>query len=227
MLAHAAASFPFVWILTALTLVPACASAGKTEASAATSSNVAGAGGDSGRQLAASRDKLTLARMQAEIAAKKAEDARSRKEREVELAHAEIAQFDELDAPNRVAKAHLDLVRRQDALAEQQEELAQLEMMYEKEDLADKTREIVLQRGKRRVERAKEELAIAERETQSLETRTIPRERAKLQLEADAKSRELSAMKLETEANLLEKATAVKAAEADLQAAEAKAGAKP
>lgn len=225
MLAHATASSSLVWVLTALTTAPACASPGRTDASAATAAH--GASGDAERQLAASRDKLTLARMQAEIAAKKAEDARSRKERELELARAEIAQFDELDAPNRVAKAHLDLVRRQDALAEQQEELAQLEMMYEKEDLADKTREIVLQRGKRRVERAREELAIAERETQSLETRTIPRERGKLQLEADAKSRELQSMKLETEASLLEKAAAVKSAEADLQAAEAKAGAKP
>jgi hypothetical protein len=34
-------------------------------------------------------------------------------------------------------------------------------------------------------------------------------------------------MKLESEASLLEKATAVKAAEAELQAAEAKAGSKP
>lgn len=224
MLVHAAASSPLVWILTVLAVAPACASPGRTEASAA---SAPAASRDGERGLAAARDKLTLARMQAEIAGKKAEDARSRKERELELARAEIAQFDELDAPNRIAKAHLDLTRRQDALSEQQEELAQLEMMYEKEDLADKTREIVLQRGKRRVERAKEELAIAGRETQALETRTIPRERAKLQLEADAKSRELQSMKLETEASLLEKATAVKSAEADLQAAESKAGAKP
>lgn len=224
MLVHVSASSPLVWILTALTVVPACASPGRTEASAA---SVTAAPRDGERGLSAARDKLTLARMQAEIAGKKAEDARSRKERELELARAEIAQFDELDAPNRIAKAHLDLTRRQDALSEQQEELAQLEMMYEKEDLADKTREIVLQRGKRRVERAKEELAIAARETQALETRTIPRERAKLQLEADAKSRELQSMKLESEAALLEKATAVKSAEADLQAAESKAGVKP
>jgi hypothetical protein len=50
-------------------------------------------------------------------------------------------------------------------------------MLYEKEDLADKTREIVLQRGKRRVERAKEELAIAERESASLEASVCPARR--------------------------------------------------
>jgi hypothetical protein len=96
-------------------------------------------------------------------------------------------------------------------------------MMYEKEDLADKTREIVLQRGKRRADRAQEELAIAERDAQALETRTIPRDRSKLAFEAEAKARELEGTARENEATMLEKRMAVDAAEAEAQAAEAKA----
>jgi hypothetical protein len=223
-LARAAVSSSVIWIVSILVLVPACASIPQAEKSAP---SAPAAPGDAAHRAAAARDRITLARMQMEIAHKKADEARVRKEHELELAKAEITQFDEVDAPNRVAKARLDLARHKDMLFEQKEELAQLEMMYEKEDLADKTREIVLQRGKRRAERAQEELAIAERETQALETRTIPRERSKLVFEAETKARDLEGMARETEATILEKRMAVEAAEAEAQAAEAKVGTKP
>jgi len=178
--------------------------------------------GSSDRDPAVLHDKLEIARLQLSTAEQRAETVRLRKEKELELGKAELAQFDESDAPNRLAKAKLELARRRDALAEQQEELAQLEMMYEQQDLADKTREIVLQRGKRRVERAQEELAIAERETTALESRTLPRERGKLALEVEAKERELAESKSDGEATLLEKRLAVRAAEDALAAADSK-----
>jgi hypothetical protein len=205
--------------LVPLAFASACAtvpSAGSTPGQPSSS----GSAGD--RDPAALRDKLEIARLQLATAEQRAETARLRKEKELELGKAELAQFDESDAPNRLAKAKLELVRRRDALAEQQEELAQLEMMYEQQDLADKTREIVLLRGKRRVARAQEELAIAERETAALESRTLPRERGKLALEVEAKERELVESKSDTEANLLEKRLAVRSAEDALAAADGK-----
>ena len=178
---------------------------------------------DSGdRDPAVLRDKLEIARLQLATAEQRAETARLRKEKELELGKAELAQFDEIDAPNRLAKAKLELARRRDALSEQQEELAQLEMMYEQQDLADKTREIVLQRGKRRVERAQEELAISERETTALGARTLPRERGKLALEVETRERELVESKSDAEATLLEKRLAVRSAEDALAAADSK-----
>jgi hypothetical protein len=179
---------------------------------------------DPERDLATARDKLAIAHLQLEVAEKRAESSRMRKAGELELARSELAQFDENDAPNRVAKSRLDLARRHDALTEQKEELAQLEMMYEQQDLADKTREIVLARGKRRVERAQADVAIAERDAAALEAKALPRERAKLALEIEAKSRELEEMKRDAEATLLEKRVAVRSAEADVHAAELKAG---
>jgi hypothetical protein len=123
-----------------------------------------------------------------------------------------------------LAKSQIELTRHRDALVEQQEELAQLEMLYEKQDLADKTREIVLQRGQRRVARAQEELAIAERDAKTLEERTLPRQHDRLKIEIETKTYELNELKPEAEAALLEKRMAVRAAEAELQAAQAKAG---
>jgi hypothetical protein len=181
------------------------------------------AGGSSEHDPAALRDKVEIARLQLAIAEQRAETARTRKEKELEIGKAELAQFEESDAPNRLARSKLELARRRDALAEQQEELAQLEMMYEQQDLADKTREIVLQRGKRRVERAQEELAISERDAAALESRTLPRERAKLALEIEIKERELVESKSDAEATLLEKRLAVRSAEDALATADTKA----
>jgi hypothetical protein len=214
---------PLIWAVSSLALLPACESISHVEKS---SPPAAAARADAERVVTVARDKLSVAKMQFEIARKKADDTRVRKERELEFARDELAQFDAVDAPNRVAKARLDLARHQDAAFEQEEELAQLDMMYEKESLADKTREIVLQRGKRRVERAKTELAISERETQALEARTIPRERSKLALDVDLKTRELEQMVRDTDVTLLEKRMAVALAEVELVAAETKAGSK-
>jgi hypothetical protein len=204
----------------ALAIAPACAAAPAAGQAPAHPAPVGGAGD---RDPAALRDKVEIARLQLAVAEQRAETARLRKEKELELQRGELAQFDESEAPNRLAKAKLELARRRDALAEQEEELAQLEMMYEQQDLSDKTREIVLARGKRRVERAQEELAIAERETTALESRTLPRERGKLALEIEIKERELLESKSDAEATLLEKRLALRAAEDAIAAAEANA----
>ncbi len=177
------------------------------------------------RELATAQDRLAIARLQLDLGEQRAESTRARKQAELELARGELTQFDESDTPNQLAKSKLELARRRDSLTEQQEELSQLEMLYEKQDLADKTREIVLQRGRRRVERAQDELTIAEREAATLETRTLPRQRARLALGVEAKARELAEGKPEAEVAQLERRLALRTAEAELQAAQEKAAA--
>ncbi len=206
--------------LAAILLASACSAVPAASGAPPPPAHPSPQAGSGDHDPAALRDKLQVARLQLATAEQREETSRMRKEKELELQKAELAQFDESDAPSRLAKANLDLARRRDALAEQQEELAQLEMMYEQQDLADKTREIVLQRGKRRVERAQEELAIVERDTKTLESRTLPRERGKLALEVEVKERELQESKGEGEATLLEKRLAVRSAEDALAAAE-------
>jgi hypothetical protein len=212
-------------LFAALACAPACASSAAAPAAETGPAHAAPASANGERELAAARDKAGIAKLQLVLAEKRAESGKLRKQRELEQARAELTQFDESDAPNQLARSKLDLARRRDALTEQQEELAQLEMLYEKQDLADKTREIVLQRGKRRVERAQDELAIAERESAALETKTLPRQRAKLAFEVEAKTRELDEQSCESEAGLLEKRLAVRSADAELKAAEDKAAA--
>ena len=174
------------------------------------------------RQLAIAREKLTEARVDAEVQKAEAKDAADKGKGELELAKAELTQFDERDAPTRIAKAKLDLQDARDALSEQQEELAQLEATYAGGDLADKTREIVLNRGKRRVARAQQRLAIQERETSSLEQLTIPRERGKLELEVQTKTRDLQrSADAATAHDALSKRIAILSAEAEVARLEA------
>ena len=63
-------------------------------------------------------------------------------------------------AVERVSRAELGFQFAQDGAKEAEQELQQLEMMYQEDEFADKTKEIVLERGRRRLERSKRSLAI-------------------------------------------------------------------
>ena len=169
------------------------------------------------RELEVARRKLRVAELELELAEKTRDEDRTHKARELELAQAELRQFDEVDAPDRLASERLSVARAKDSMAEQEEELAQLEMTYAEVDLSDKTREIVLRRNHRRVERAKEELAIAERELAKLEQHVLPIERAKLTLEIQAKTDALASAERTAEIGLLGKQISLEEARAALE----------
>jgi hypothetical protein len=169
------------------------------------------------RELEIARRKLRIAELELEQAEKTRAEDQTRTARELELAQAELRQFDEVDAPDRLASERLSVVRAKDSMAEQEEELAQLEMTYAEVDLSDKTREIVLRRNHRRVERAKEELAIEERELVKLEQHALPLERAKLALEVEAKTHALESVQRTAEIGLLGKQISLEEARAALE----------
>jgi hypothetical protein len=173
------------------------------------------------RQVAIAREKLRQSEAEVELQRMAAADDDAKRNAEIELAKAELDEFDKHDAPSRIAKARLDLAQARDALDEQKEELAQLEATYADGDLADKTREIVLNRGKRRVARAEQRLAIAEGEAQTLEELTIRRERAKLELAVEQSTRDVRRAKESAENEALSKRIAVMSAEADVARVEA------
>jgi len=117
-------------------------------------------------------------------------------EKELELAAEKLARFKEFDAPNRIARAELTLKNMRDAAEEAKEELKQLELMYEEQDLEDKTREFVINRGKRNLERRKQSLAIEERGLVSLKEHEIPSELASIELDTAKKEYALGKARL-------------------------------
>lgn len=176
------------------------------------------------RQLSVERQKLDRARQEVENQEVSGRGSVEKSAAERELAQARLRTFDEKEAPNRLGKARLDLQQAKDNLDEAKEELDQLEMMYKEENLADKTREIVIRRGKRRLDRAGERLALQQRELETLEGNTLPHERAKLALELEEKTRELDRARRAADSSLLEKRIAVMSAEAEVARIEAELG---
>lgn len=173
------------------------------------------------RELAIAKEKVTKAQLA--IAHQDAGDAESMSKAEVEheLALKKLGNFDERDAPARLEKAGLDLRRSQDRLQEAEEELAQLEMMYTENDLADKTAEIVLRRGKRRIQRSRADLAIKQKGLQTLEQRTLPLEGEELRSTLSQKMHAIENARRQTASNALDKRIELMSAEAEIARIEA------
>jgi len=201
-----------------LALAVGCESARPATEPAGTGAESAGSGksGPSEQELATARTRARIAELEVALAQKTREEEQAHKAKELELAKGELAQFDEIDAPTRLAQQRLSLTRSKDGLAEQEEELAQLEMTYAEVDLSDKTREIVLRRNHRRVERAKEMLALEERDVTKLEKHALPRERAKLALAVEEIAHALENGQRSAEIGLLSKNMALEEARAAL-----------
>ncbi len=132
------------------------------------------------------------------------------------LAAAKLEDLEKHSAPVRLEKARLSFKGAEDSVLESREELEQLEMMYNEQELGDKTSEIVIARAKRRLERAQWNLNIQTQELQNLEKETIPLERQELQLKVEAGEGEQRTKVRSVEANLLDKRIALISAEAEV-----------
>lgn len=140
---------------------------------------------------------------------------------ERDLAVRRLKEFDEKHSVVRLDRSKLDLQGTRDYVKESEEELAQLEMMYKDNDLADKTREIVIERAKRRLERARRSLEIQQREGDNLEKATIPVEREDLRIQLLQREQSLEQTKRQAEAEMRSKAIEMMRSEAEVARIEA------
>lgn len=190
------------------------------------------------RSLEDSRLELKIAQAEAEATARKAQD---------EVDSAEIAAKVKADALDHFLKSEreLELAQLQLGLDQaawrleaERQELAELEAMYKKDDVATLTKELVLQRGKKGVEFAERNLAHEQSEAAMKREYDLPKKQRELEVdkkEAEAKLREARAeqakSKDEIELELRKARAEVEDAEKAVTKAEAKAakaqGAKP
>ncbi|MCM2370399.1 HlyD family efflux transporter periplasmic adaptor subunit [Aporhodopirellula aestuarii] len=100
-----------------------------------------------------------------------------------ELARQEARQaydnFVNIDREQQIRTAEYQLQRSRESLEYAEEELGQLQKMYDEDDLTEESEEIVLKRARRAVERAKFDLEIAENRTQRTLEQTIPSQQEK------------------------------------------------
>lgn len=122
---------------------------------------------------------------------------KARHDRELFLTH---------DKPTELEERRIAFASQTHYSEEAKDELAELESMYQADEFAKSTKELVLKRGRRKVELAERNLAIAARNLEVLEKQTLPRREEEMKRKvADAeralaratKDREKTTMELE------------------------------
>ncbi|GEM_PF-3938579 len=163
----------------------------------------------------------SVALAEAEIHAQELSSAASagRLRRELELATARSVQFKDVESLRRLKEAQMEVQRAQDQIDDNRDELQQLEKLYKGNDLADATKEIVLKRGRRALDRAAAVLAMKELQLKTLKDDLLPAELSRIQLEEDQKKDEIDRSSLAAENQLQQKRIALAKARVDLQKA--------
>jgi len=128
-----------------------------------------------------------LAVLEMERSLKKAERDLEHARAELAMAEAELLNFTSTVLGRRVAEASLGLQSIRDRAQEAQEELDQIQIMYDEQDLDDMTAEFVVVRGRRNAERAAARIAIEESEFATLQEHTLPMEQRRLELAVERK----------------------------------------
>ena len=164
-----------------------------------------------------------LAAAEAELHAQELEGraASGRLRRESELAAARLAQYHDVESARKLKECQLQLQKTQDQMEDSRDELEQLEKLYQGNDLADSTKEIVLKRGRRDLLRAGAAVALKEIELKTLRDDLIPTETGRMQLEADQKKDEADRAAQGADVQLRHKRIALARAQADVQKAQA------
>lgn len=144
------------------------------------------------RALDVARMKVEQSRMAMDQTLDKKRHALEKAERALDMEERKFATFQEDELKSRIAWSELRLQQGQDRLMEDREELQQLEQMYSSDDFADGTKEIVLERGRRRLERSEKDAELRLLDQQVLISKTIPIETAEFELKLDDKRRALT-----------------------------------
>jgi len=94
-----------------------------------------------------------------------------------------------------VAMVELNVHFTEDALHDQDEELAQLEKMYKSEELTNATSEIVVRRAKRNIERTKLAIEMGRAELANVKTVKYPQQRQSLAHQIETTKNALESLK--------------------------------
>ena len=123
---------------------------------------------------------------------------------EVDKAARALEWFTKEQKPRELEQKRISLDAQKSGAEAAKDEFAELESMYEEDEFASKTKELVLKRGRNQMELAARRLAVTEREFTELETRTmVDREKDLQRALADAE-RGLRTAQLEAEKAKLE-----------------------
>jgi hypothetical protein len=182
------------------------------------------------RAVQDARIELKIALAETESTARKAQDEVESAENAVKVASDALDHFLKSERDFELSNVQLGVDRATWGLEAERQELAELEAMYKKDDVAALTKELVLQRGKKGVEFAERGLAHEQREAAMKRDFELPKKLRELEVEKREKENELrearaeqTKSKDEIELKLRKARAAVEDAEKALTKARAKA----
>ncbi|MBU0616414.1 MAG: hypothetical protein KKI02_01720 [Planctomycetes bacterium] len=156
------------------------------------------------RDMNAARHKLEKARLSLEHTKLHNAAALAKAEAELDVTMRKLQTFNEQTAPSQTAWGELGLRGAEDRYQEAQEELEQLELMYNEDEFADQTKEIVLERGRRRLQRSQRDLELRRIDFATLQERTLPIERREHELRVVDKEEALKRAREKVETSMID-----------------------
>lgn len=169
------------------------------------------------RSLEVARLSLAKSRIAGEHAEAQHAEALAKADAELELARRRLENFRKITAPHRIARAELGLLRAEDGLRNAQEELEQLERMYSEEQFADQTKEIVIDRARRQLQRTQRDLELQRAEFRTLADVTLPLEQRELELALAQQERAAADLRRAYETAQIERRVTLLNGEAEVQ----------
>jgi hypothetical protein len=168
------------------------------------------------RDLEVAKLRFSKLKLDHENAQTKYEQSLARTKIDLEIAKKKLQDYKQIHVPTRIARAELNLKWAESALLEAQQELEQLELMYSEEQFADKTKEIVIERAKRQLERTQRDTELRREEHKTLLGITIPQETKDQELGVEDKERALAQTLREEPSTRIDRQIAVMNAEAEI-----------
>lgn len=168
------------------------------------------------RELVMARERMRKTKMQNEFDLQQNKLGVEKARHELELAERKLKTFKEVSTPERLDRADLSLQYSRDSVVEARQELEQLEGMYKDDQFADKTKEIVLERGRRRLERAERSLALEDRAIATLKSETLPVELIEQEDSVRDKREALKKLVFDSEMETIDQRLSILSAEAEL-----------
>jgi hypothetical protein len=184
------------------------------------------------RAIEVARLELKIAEAECEAKLRKAQDAVDEAEMDLQMKSTALEHFSLIEKELGGSKAKLGVDQATWRLDETKQELAELQAMYDKDDVATLTKELVLRRGQKQVEFSTRALEHARREADMKTGHELPRKEIELSMakrSSENKLREARADKLRADDEVALKLRKARAAveDAEKELAKARQGSAP
>ena len=156
------------------------------------------------RELAYAQMELDIAKLGAAADERESDNSVKDATLKLESARKDQANFLDLDKPSQVAGSQLSLDRSQQSMEESRQELAELEAMYKQEEFAELTKELVLSRGKKRLEFSQRGYELAKKGQEELLGHDLPKKEKELAQAVEKAEKSLNEAQAKKERGALE-----------------------